>query len=377
MPDGGLRYGVEHEVALIRPAEPHSLADFGNTRFEQLQAVVHRLPVHHDAGLTVDELGIKAGRWYVEGFERFDESGRFSGCDPKGIEIRTPICRSIEEAVSTLKDADERLAAAAGEEGLAPVVIGFNPFRTHYMPDPPLNASEVARRAGCPEDETAHLHMVTYGPDLNISCEGMGPEALIDAGRKLTQYSPYLVPFSFCAPFFRCGLWNGLSRRTHYRTGVRPAALVFLGDRESLIPSRPSVTRVARIPSEVGRIEFKAFDPCANFELYGSLLALIKGLVLDRSLRGRRTVPDGRLHRLSARLGFRSPHIFEGARRVLSASGRALEGDPDRDRLHLLTSMHRARASPADALIECYRQTGQIVPSLPGPALAGRGRVAS
>lgn len=381
---GPFRFGIEHEAAFTRPSAPNArsdgLADFTNTRFGQLQAVVDLLPVHRDPGLRVDERGIKVGRWYVEGFERFDERGTFVGCDPKGIEIRTPVAGSIGETVETLGDLSQQLAAAAAQEGLRPVTIGFNPFRRGYVPDPPLNPWEATRRAGCPEDQTAYRHMVTYGPDLNLSRDGMTTGDLVDAGRKLTHYSPYVVPFSFSSPFFCGTLWNGLSRRTHYRTGPRPAALVFVPDAGAMIHSRPSLTRVARIPSEVGRIEFKAFDAldaCGNLELYGGLLALLKGLVLDRSLPGRRTVPDARLHRLSARLGFGSPRIFEGARRILAAAEQALEGDPDQPRLGVLASMHQARTTPADALIERYRQTRDIVAALGGETLPEEGCVAT
>jgi hypothetical protein len=260
------------------------------------------------------------------------------------------------------------------------VTIGFNPFRPGYVPDPPLNPWEASSRAVCPEDQTAYRHMVTYGPDLNLSRAGMTTGELVDVGRRLTYCSPYLVPFAFSSPFFRGALWDGLSRRTHYRTGPRPAALVFVPHARDMVESRPSLTRVARIPSEVGRIEFKAFDALdalGNLDLYAGLLALLKGIALDRSLTGRRTVPDTRLHRLSARMGFGSPHIFEGARRILFAARRALDGDPDQPRLDTLVSMHRERASPADALIERYRQTRDIVLALGGESRPEEGCIAS
>lgn len=378
---GPFRFGIEHEAAFARPAaRSDGLADFTNTRFDELQAIVERLPVHRDPELQVDGQGIKVGRWYVEGFERFDEQGMFVGCDPKGIEVRTPVSGSIGETIETLRDLSLQLTDAAAHSGLRPVTIGFNPFRRGYVPQPSLNQWEADKRASCPEDQTAYRHMVTYGPDLNLSREGMTTGELVDAGRKLTHYSPYIVPFSFSSPFFCGTLWNGLSRRTHYRTGPRPAVLVFVPDAAAMIHSRPSLTRVARIPSEVGRIEFKAFDALdasGSLELYGGLLALLKGLVLDRTLTGRRSVPDARLHRLSARLGFGSPRIFEGARRILAAAGRALDGDPDQPRLDVLASMHRARTCPSDALIARFRQTRDIVAALGGETLPEEGCVAT
>ena len=88
-------------------------------------------------------------------------------------------------------------------------------------------------------------------------------------------------------------------------------------------------------------------------------------------------MPDARLHRLSARLGFHSPHIFEGARRILAAARRALEGDPDQPRLDVLASMHRTKISPADALIARYRQTRDIVSALGGETQPEEGCVLS
>ena len=55
-----------------------------------MQDVVDELPQYDDPDLDVGDLGIKAKRWYVEGDERFDESGRFLDCMLKGIETRTP-----------------------------------------------------------------------------------------------------------------------------------------------------------------------------------------------------------------------------------------------------------------------------------------------
>jgi transposase InsO family protein len=45
----------------------------------------------------------------------------------------------------------------------------FNPVRSEYRIEPPLNAWEQAHRQDSPEERTAHLHMSTYGPDLNLS----------------------------------------------------------------------------------------------------------------------------------------------------------------------------------------------------------------
>ena len=76
--------------------------------------------------------------------------------------------------------------------------------------------------------------MTTYGPDLNLSCAELDPSDLVDVGRKLTHYSPWLVPLSFSSPFRdgdRLGRALGAHRDPHRspagRAGVprrRPAA---------------------------------------------------------------------------------------------------------------------------------------------------------
>jgi gamma-glutamyl:cysteine ligase YbdK (ATP-grasp superfamily) len=241
------------------------------------------------------------------------------------------------------------------------VPVSFNPFRSAYRPRPALNGWEREHRHASPERRTAALHMTTFGPDLNLSVAGMTDDEMIDVARRLTFLSPYIVPFSFSSPLAEGRLWGGLSRRTHGRTGRRPAVLVFLRDRSNLLPSDPSLTVPARLPAEAGRIEFKAFDTCADLALYGSLLALLKGLALDRRTAGRRrTTPDVQLHQRSSVGGFDDPEIRAGAAAALGAAERALGDDPDGVRLGRLWAMLRARVTPAHAIIEAYRRGAPI-----------------
>jgi hypothetical protein len=136
--------------------------------------------------------------------------------------------------------------------------------------------------------------------------------------------------------------------------------MVFIGEPTQLIESNPSLTKKARIPAEVGRIEFKACDSCDDFSIYAALLALLKGLVIDRSLPGRAIVPDTTLHQLSAREGFENQQILSAARKVFDTARRALQDDPDLDLLnHLETSLDR-RKTPAHGLIEAYHNGSSI-----------------
>lgn len=348
-------FGIEHEVAFIR--SDGQFADFSNTTFEELDALIAQLP-HYEADypqLRVGDAGIKVKRWYIEGFERFSEMGQLTGCAPKGIELRTTIHSSIDETVNQLTQLHDQLYGVAQPVGFTPALTSYNPYQPSFEPVPPLNGYEQHRRASSAEKRTATIPMMTFGPDLNLSVEGLSTAQIIDYGQKLTYYSPFILPFSYSSPFYQGQLWDGLSIRTYERTGKRPAAMVFLEHADDLIVSQPSLTKIARVPAEVGRIEFKAFDSCGDFQLYSSLLALLKGVIMDTTLSGRGIIPSASLHQRSARLGFRDEAINVNASMILMAADRALKDDSDREKLKPLHRMLEKRWSPADGMVAQFK----------------------
>jgi hypothetical protein len=357
-------FGIEHEVAFLN--ERGRFADFSCTQFQDFERIIEKLPIYQDdyRQLRLGDAGIKIKRWYIEGLERFADSDEVIDYVPKGIEIRTTIHGDIQSAIAELTESFNLLRQIAAQFNFTPVLVSFNPYHALFEPHPPLNDYELKRRQISPEKQTESIPMLTYGPDLNISSPGLSTEHLIDLGRKLTYYSPSIVPFSFSSPFYKGDLWGGLSIRTFVRTGARPATMVFLEKREDLIKSTPSLTKVARIPAEVGRIEFKAFDSCDDFRLYGALLALLKGIILDESLPGRITIPDPEMHQLSASQGFHHPDIFSEATKVLQAAEVALKDDLDVGLLSHLKESLSQRKTPADRLIDEFKSSGSIAGAL-------------
>ncbi|ARV60389.1 glutamate--cysteine ligase [Nostocales cyanobacterium HT-58-2] len=357
-------FGIEHEVAFLN--KEGKFADFSCTKFADFNKIIEQLPIYPNDSLQlhIGDAGIRKKRWYIEGFERFANSEKVIDCVPKGIEIRTTIHSDIQSTITELSESFQQLRDVAAQFGFSPILVSFHPYRTVYEPDPPLNDYEMRQLQAHPEEQTVNIFMVTYGPDLNISVADLPIEHLIDIGRKLTYYSPYIIPFSYSSPFYKGELWQGLSVRTFVRTGKRPATLVFVEKQEQLIKSVPSLTKIARIPAEVGRIEFKAFDSCADFSIYASLLALLKGLVLDQSLMGRATTPDAALHQLSAQEAFDNEEIFAIASQVLQAAEAALVDDPD---VHLLTPLKvllEKRRTPAHEMVEVFNRVGVIPQTL-------------
>ncbi|MEH2319650.1 glutamate--cysteine ligase [Nostoc sp.] len=353
-------FGIEHEVAFLN--KEGKFADFSHTKFADFNQIIERLPTYPSdyPQLRVGDAGIKMKRWYIEGFERFADSDEVIDCHAKGIEIRTTIHSNIQGAITELSESFHLLREVAANFDLSPVLVSFNPYNPVFEPQPPLNDYEIKQLQAYPDEQTANIHMVTYGPDLNISMAHLSTEDVIDIGRKLTYYSPYIVPFSYSSPFYMGALWDGLSVRTFIRTGKRPAALVFIQEQEQLINSIPSLTKIARIPAEVGRIEFKACDSCDDFFIYAALLALLKGLVLDETLLGRATVPDAALHQLSAKEGFDNEDIFGNATKVLQAAEVALEDDPDVQYLTPLKVLLAKRKTRSHELIEMFHRLSSI-----------------
>ncbi|MCK5897165.1 MAG: glutamate--cysteine ligase [Cocleimonas sp.] len=359
------QYGIEHEIAFLNQHD--EFADFTNTSFSVFSDIIDSLPLYETdyPQLRIGDAGIKLKRWYIEGYERFTDQGEVFGCAPKGIEIRTTIHQSIGATINELNESYQLLLESIAPYGLRPVGISFNPIQKDFAPIPPLSDFELKRRLGSPEKQTADIPMMSYGPDLSLSVVGMSVEQMIDIAKKMTYYSPWIIPFSFSSPFYQNKLWEGLSVRTWYRTGARPAAMVFLPEGATQIQSTPSLTQVARVKAEEGRVEFKAFDSCADFNLYGSLFTLLKGLTLDTSLIKRAIIPNEEQHKFIAVHGFQSSETRECAQLILEASYNALTESFDKKRLDPLFSMlNNTTLSQAEHMQQAYEKTGSVLASL-------------
>ncbi len=357
-------FGIEHEVSFLNARG--KFADFSCTEFSDLQQIVDQLPFYtnDDPHLRIGDAGIRKKRWYLEGVERFTNSGDLIGCTPKGIEIRTTVHSTIQATIDELIASFSLLREVAAQFGFFPVLTSFNPDKSIFEFHPPLNEFEIQQLNHDPDEKTAYIFMLSYGPDFNFSVADLPIKEVIDIGQKLTYYSPYIVPFSFSSPFYQGGLWEGLSVRTFIRTGPRAATRVFVEKPEQLLQSTPLLTKLARIPEEVGRIEFKACDSCDDFSIYAGLLALLKGLALDQTLEGRAIIPDASLHQFSARFGFENAEIFGNAAKVLKAAEDALENDSDRGYLARLWSILTERKTQSHQLIESFKVLGSIEETL-------------
>ncbi|MGY0386425.1 glutamate-cysteine ligase family protein [Nocardioides sp. WG-D5] len=360
--------GFEFEYALVTESpdvgagairDAGTFHDFEDLDFDALQRALADGSGTTDDGLVRGDLGIKSGYWYLEGDERFDAEGTFTTMLVKGVEIRTPICPSITEAADRLVDLQGDIAKRLEPLGLHLGIVGFNPVREAYVLDPPLNEWEQRMRAEHREYDHAEVSNLSYGPDINLSFPGLSAAQVVEVTRRLTYYSPFMVPFSFSSPFHAGKVWHGPSKRTYERTWRRVAARCFV---ETTAGVEPTMVHPPRIPREEGRIEFKAFDSFLTRDLLLGGAALTLGVCLADDLPGLADRPSRDLHQRAATAAFADPEIAAGARQVLAAARRALSERAglrhEVGHLDGLDQLLSEGRTPADSLLDAYSSTG-------------------
>lgn len=350
---GQVKFGLEAEYGLVRP--DGRFADFTNTDYPEVRCFIDALPHYRHPDLRVGDAGIRVKNWYVEGDERFDECGRSTGLAFKGIEIRTTVFPTIEESIASLRVLRSLLEAQLQALDWSYVAVGFNPYTASY--EPAYMPWETAFQASHVGHHSPQVSTLSYGPDLNFSCSNMSPAQVLEIVRRLTYYSPFIVPFSFSSPFLGGALWDGLSYRTYRRTGDRPAALAHLAGRHE----HPLV-KEADPASQHLRVEFKAFDMVANDQLLAELFYLIVGVSIadPGALPGAADSPNKQLHQKVALTGFSGDDVYEQAADVVATAQHALGTAGYRNDLPLLQEMLSLRQTPAHSMREHFIRTGSV-----------------
>ena len=245
------RYGIEHESALLRP--DGSFADFTNTHLRR--AAGHRRRAARGPGRpggparrrrrhqaqAVVRRGLRALRRARHAAALRPEGAGDPHADPpvgrggRGRPVRRP--------AAPRRRPRPRGASASPRSGSTRCT------RSTSSSPRSTRGSGVHRRAHArgADGAPAHGHLRARPQPVVGGVPGDRPgDELVDAARKLTALSPYLVPLSFSSPFRDGGPWGGLSARTALRTGARPAALAFLADGRAAGARRPVADPAAR-----------------------------------------------------------------------------------------------------------------------------------
>jgi hypothetical protein len=339
----GYHFGLEVEYLLVDAATFRPLWH-PDLSFSTLNDAFEAIPIHDVPaldGLELEPPHRKPMPFVVEGYHL--PSPELSPRDvlPKGVEIRTPVCPSIESCLGCLNVLQERMQSALGVLGYRAVAMSHHPVEDHF--EGPQNK----RR----HDfwQWAMLAMTTYGPDVNVSLPAPLNDRLdaADLHAKVNYYAPALTALTLASPLVRGGLWEirgqiGKSIRTYRRSVIAPA--------------------IELHPEEAGRLEYKTFDATGSLDDLHAYFLLWLEVLLDDGLGGRAS-ESTRIYDLGtvARHGLAAETVAERAEEVLGRAPGVLAGrgfdprplEPFRRRLE-------TGRLPADDLIEIFERERSI-----------------
>jgi hypothetical protein len=331
-------FGLEAEFLLV---DTHTFDPLWHPqlRFDELYPILESIPVGDFSrdGLDVEPLHREALPFIVKGYHLPDPDLNPVDMLPKGIEIRTPACSSIEECLAALRALHQRLQQALAPRGYRAAVLSFHPTQVHF--EGPQNK----RR----HDfwQWAMEAMTTYGPDVNVSLPSdLGRRLdLEDLDAKVNYYAPAVTALSLASPLYDGGLWRirgrvGKSVRTYHRSATAPAIEIH--------------------PDENLRLEFKTFDMSRSLADYHNYFLLWLSLILDDGLLGRASA-ETRIYDMGqvARDGLDAEAVRTRCGEILSRAPGVLERwgfDPAPLRL-FQDRLDNGRL-PADDIIELYQR---------------------
>lgn len=347
------RFGVEAELLLVdaRTFRPLWCRDL---HFRELLETLESIPLDDVSreGLRLERPHHFASPFVVEGYHLPDAEWNPIDLLPKGVEIRTPISRSVEGCVASLRDLYGRLQRALAARGRTAVSCSFHPYEHTF------HGPQNKRR----HDfwQWAMEAMLTYGPDINV---GLPPDVnaridFDDLHRKVDCYAPALTALTLATPIYRGELWRvrgrvGKSVRTHLRSVVAPA--------------------IELHPDQGGRLELKPFEMPLSFDEFGAELLAWLALLLDavhagERLRGRAS-PQTRIYDLGqvARFGLDAESVRGRVEELLARADRVLPAwgfDPRP--LSIWAERLRTGRLPADDIIEAFERERSVEQVLRG-----------
>lgn len=337
------RFGIESEY-LLADAETFRPLWYRDLSFEKLNATLESIDLAGLPpldGLELEKPHHKLMPFAVEGYHVPAPDLSPIGLLPKGIEVRTPVCESIEECLGCLAMLYGRLQVALLDIGYQPVALSHHPMETHF--EGPQNKRRYDYW------QWAMEVMLTYGPDINISLP-LDLRARLDPAdlhAKVNYYAPALTALTLASPFCVGGLWKirgdtGKSLRTYRRSAIAPAIEIHM--------------------EEDGRLEFKLFEMTHRLDDFHGYFLLWLALLLDDGLRGRAS-NQTRIYDLGevARLGVEAEVVRPRAGEVLRRAPRLLADlGFNVHPLEIFARRLELGRLPADDLIELLSSTGSM-----------------
>jgi len=332
-------FGIEAEYQLA-DAETLRPLWYNDLSFTRLNDVLESIPFDDLPtleGLELEPPHKKLMPFVVEGYHVPSPDLTPIDILPKGIEIRTPVCSSIEECLGCLKSLHDRLEGALSNRGYTLVSLSHHPAEHRF--EGPQNKRRYDFW------QWAMEVMTTCGPDINVSLPSELNDRIdvADLHRKVNYYSPSLAALTLASPIYRGKLWKirgsiGKSIRTYRRSVIAPA--------------------IELHPEENGRMEFKLFEATNRLDDYHAYFLLWLTLLLDDGLQGR-SRDQTRIDDLGAvaRFGLEAETVRERAAQVLADAPAVLNRHGfDASPLKLMTERLETGRIPADDIIEQFQR---------------------
>lgn len=300
-------------------------------------------------GLDAEPPHQKLMPFVVEGYgipaKNAQETQDFKPVDawPKGIEIRTPVCHSLEELFTVFETLYTRVKNSMNSIGLTPIALSHHPIETKFSG---------------PQNKRRHDFwlwamevMTTYGPDINISFPQEISDRLFantdDLNLKVNYYAPALAALSVGSPFCAGKPWliknqSGKSFRTFKRSIIAPA--------------------IELHQNENNRIEFKVFEMTNKSQNFYNNFLLVLTLFLDESLKGRasnqeRIYDSGNV----ARFGLEAEDVQNRLQEILEAAPKILKDHGFKfESLQLIHDQLKTKQTPADTMLAIYHQNNSL-----------------
>ena len=162
MDKNDFRFGLETEYLVINRKSGDALWHHDLT-FDTLNGCMEAVDLEGIPsleGLELEKPHRKPMPYVVEGYHLPDQDFAAKDLLPKGVEIRTPVCGSIEECMSVQKTLLTRLDASMASRDLSVAALSHHP---------------LAHQFSGPQNKRRHDFwqwamevMTTYGPDINV-----------------------------------------------------------------------------------------------------------------------------------------------------------------------------------------------------------------
>ena len=262
-----IKFGIEQE--LIFKNDKNEILDFSNSKYSQFKKIVDEFPFYEgdEEYFYLKSTETKPKRCYIEGFELHDEEGNIIETIPKGLEIRTTPHSNIQDLIEELENSFSLLKNLTEKENIYPIFISYHPFKTKFnLPEKVLEHEKKFRTEK--ELKIAMESMFTFGMHVSLSNNNWNKDILNKYVEKLNYYLPFIIPFSFSSPFLKGREFEGYCYRNYVRANY-----------VKLVEIRKKNNQFY--------IEFKAFDVVKDKELLKGLIYLIKGIIIEETLKGR------------------------------------------------------------------------------------------